>query len=144
MAPPELETIDTDVAVIGSGGAGLMCVLHAATADPDLDITVISKGAVGRSGCTRMVQGGYNAVLDPSDSIELHFADTLEGGRYLNDQELAWTLVTDAPRVSSSWMTRGASVTSVQASSWSLRYLPPSSVSAKCSSIESDGSSTAL
>jgi succinate dehydrogenase/fumarate reductase flavoprotein subunit len=94
-----LETIDTDVAVIGSGGAGLMCVLHAATADPDLDITVISKGAVGRSGCTRMVQGGYNVVLDPSDSIELHFADTLEGGKYLNDQELAWTLVNDAPRV---------------------------------------------
>ena len=72
MADPELETIDADVAVIGSGGAGLMCVLHAATADPGLDIAVISKGAVGRSGCTRMVQGGYNAVLDPSDTVELH------------------------------------------------------------------------
>ena len=99
MALPELDVIDTDIAVIGSGGAGLMCVLHAATADPDLDIALISKGAVGRSGCTRMVQGGYNAVLDPSDSVELHFEDTLEGGRYLNDQELAWTLVNDAPRV---------------------------------------------
>ena len=99
MSVPEIEVIDTDIAVIGSGGAGLMCVLHAATADPDLDITVISKGAVGRSGCTRMVQGGYNAVLDPADSLELHFADTLDGGKYLNDQELAWTLVQDAPRV---------------------------------------------
>jgi succinate dehydrogenase flavoprotein subunit len=95
----ELDVIDTDIAVIGSGGAGLMCVLHAATADPDLDIAVVSKGAVGRSGCTRMVQGGYNAVLDPSDSLELHFADTLEGGKYLNDQELAWALVRDAPKV---------------------------------------------
>ena len=94
-----LDVIDADIAVIGSGGAGLMCVLHAATADPSLDIVVISKGAVGRSGCTRMVQGGYNAVLDPSDSIELHFADTLDGGKYLNDQELAWTLVSDAPKV---------------------------------------------
>ena len=99
MADPELETIDADVAVIGSGGAGLMCVLHAATADPGLDIAVISKGAVGRSGCTRMVQGGYNAVLDPSDTVELHFSDTLQGGKYLNDQELAWTLVCDAPKV---------------------------------------------
>jgi succinate dehydrogenase/fumarate reductase flavoprotein subunit len=99
MAGPELETIDADVAVVGSGGAGLMCVLHAATARPDLDIAVISKGAVGRSGCTRMVQGGYNAVLDPSDTVELHFADTLQGGKYLNDQELAWTLVCDAPQV---------------------------------------------
>lgn len=94
-----VETITTDVAVIGSGGAGLMCVLHAAAAAPNLDIAVISKGMVGKSGCTRMVQGGYNAVLDPADSVELHFRDTLKGGAFLNDQDLAWTLVNDAPRV---------------------------------------------
>ena len=98
MSAP-IETLETDVAVVGSGGAGLMAVLHVAAAAPDLDIAVVSKGAVGRSGCTRMVQGGYNAVLDPNDSFELHFRDTLEGGKYLNDQELAWTLVTDAPNV---------------------------------------------
>ena len=91
--------MDTDVAVVGSGGAGLMCVLHAAEAAPELDITIVSKGAVGRSGCTRMVQGGFNAVLDPDDSFELHFRDTLEGGKYLNDQDLAWTLVNAAPEV---------------------------------------------
>jgi succinate dehydrogenase flavoprotein subunit len=95
----EYETISTDIAVIGSGGAGLMSVLHAAAAAPDLEITVISKGAVGRSGCTRMVQGGFNAVLDAADSLDLHFGDTLNGGAFLNDQELAWTLVNDAPRV---------------------------------------------
>ena len=95
----DVEELRTDVAIIGSGGAGLMCALHAYDAAPDLDVTVISKGAVGRSGCTRMVQGGYNAVLDPADSVERHFADTLEGGSWLNDQELAWTLVNDAPRV---------------------------------------------
>lgn len=99
MMMPEFDEVLTDVAVIGSGGAGLLCVLHAYDADPDLDITVISKGAVGRSGCTRMVQGGYNAVLDPADSFEMHFDDTLKGGKFLNDQELAWTLVQDAPRV---------------------------------------------
>ncbi len=109
MAPPELgdiDIIDTDIAVIGSGGAGFMCILHAATAEPGLDITLISKGAVGRSGCTRMVQGGYNAVLDPADSCDLHFQDTLEGGKFLNDQELAWTLVSDAPRVIAELETR--------------------------------------
>jgi succinate dehydrogenase/fumarate reductase flavoprotein subunit len=94
-----IETLDTDVAVVGSGGAGLMAVLHVAATAPDLHIAVVSKGAVGRSGCTRMVQGGYNAVLDPDDSFELHFRDTLAGGGHLNEQELAWTLVTDAPRV---------------------------------------------
>jgi fumarate reductase flavoprotein subunit len=44
-----------------------------------------------------MVQGGYNAVLHPNDSLDQHFRDTIEGGAYLNDQELAWTLVTTAP-----------------------------------------------
>ena len=98
-SPGAIEMITTDVAVIGSGGAGLMCALHALWAAPELDVTIVSKGAVGRSGCTRMVQGGFNAVLDPADSVDLHFEDTLKGGAFLNDQELAWTLVNDAPRV---------------------------------------------
>jgi len=93
------DEVETDIAIVGSGGAGLMCALHAARAAPDLRIAVVSKGAVGRSGCTRMVQGGFNAVLSPNDSIERHFMDTLEGGKFLNDQELAWTLVRDAPGV---------------------------------------------
>ena len=76
-----------------------MCALHAAAADPDLKITIVSKGAVGRSGCTRMVQGGFNAALGAGDSVEAHFRDTLDGGQYLNDQELAWTLVCDAPGI---------------------------------------------
>ncbi len=98
-AEAPLPVLETDVAVIGSGGAGLMCALHVAAADPRLSITIVSKGAVGRSGCTRMVQGGFNAMLGEGDSFEAHFRDTLEGGHYLNDQELAWTLVNDAPRV---------------------------------------------
>ncbi|WP_021598989.1 FAD-dependent oxidoreductase [Actinomadura welshii] len=96
---PNFEEVVTDVAIVGSGGAGLMCALHCHEADPGLDITVISKGAVGRSGCTRMVQGGFNAVLDPADSVDAHFRDTLAGGKYLNHQDLAWTLVNDAPNV---------------------------------------------
>lgn len=95
----DIPIIDTDVAVLGSGGAGLLCALHVARHAPDLEVTVVSKGAIGRSGCTRMVQGGYNAVLDPGDSVELHFRDTLTGGAFLNDQELAWTLVNDAPKL---------------------------------------------
>jgi succinate dehydrogenase/fumarate reductase flavoprotein subunit len=44
-----------------------------------------------------VVQGGYNAVLHPSDSLDQHFHDTIEGGAYLNDQELAWILIATAP-----------------------------------------------
>lgn len=97
MFTPEAAVHGTDIAVVGSGGAGLMAALHAKRRSPSLDVTVISKGAVGRSGCTRMVQGGFNAALAADDSIEAHFRDTIEGGRFLNDQELAWDLVSRAP-----------------------------------------------
>jgi fumarate reductase flavoprotein subunit len=43
-----------------------------------------------------MVQGGYNAALAAGDSVERHFMDTIEGGKWLPDQDLAWTLVTGA------------------------------------------------
>ncbi len=89
----EIARSRTDILILGSGGAGLFAALHAHKADPDLTITVAVKGLLGKCGCTRMVQGGYNVVLSPEDSIERHFMDTIEGGKWLNNQELAWTLV---------------------------------------------------
>jgi fumarate reductase flavoprotein subunit len=93
-----IESFDTDLLILGAGGAGLCAALHAADHSPRLSITVVVKGLLGRAGCTRMVQGGYNAVLMPPDSLEAHFLDTLQGGAWINDQELAWTLVAEAPR----------------------------------------------
>jgi fumarate reductase flavoprotein subunit len=86
----------TDILVLGSGGAGLLGALHAKAGAPDLKVTVAVKGLLGKSGCTRMVQGGYNVALAAADSAERHFMDTLDGGKWLNDQDLAWTLVTVA------------------------------------------------
>src|SRR5206468_924542 len=93
------ETLRCDVLILGSGGAGLLAALHALRREPRLRLVLASKGLVGKSGCTRMVQGGYNAVLDPKDSLQAHFEDTVRGGAFLNDQELAWTLVEDSPRI---------------------------------------------
>src|SRR5256885_14636808 len=75
----------------------MMAALHARERNPRLRIVVVVKGLLGQSGCTRMVQGGYNAVLNPNDSLDRHFTDTVQGGAYLNHQELAWTLVKEAP-----------------------------------------------
>jgi fumarate reductase flavoprotein subunit len=97
MAQPTIDFVSADILILGSGGAGLFAALHAYEADPRAAILVCVKGLLGKSGCTRMVQGGYNAVLHPNDSLDQHFRDTIEGGAYLNDQELAWTLVTTAP-----------------------------------------------
>jgi succinate dehydrogenase/fumarate reductase flavoprotein subunit len=92
-----IDTLDTDVLILGAGGAGLTAALHAADASSRLRVTVVVKGLLGRAGCTRMVQGGYNAVLTEPDSLEAHLLDTLAGGGWINDQELVWRLVTEAP-----------------------------------------------
>ncbi len=92
------KTLDTDILILGSGGAGLFAALHAHQAQlpaaSPLSITVAVKGLLGKCGCTRMVQGGYNVALAREDSVERHFMDTIEGGKWLPDQDLAWQLVT--------------------------------------------------
>jgi len=76
-----METTTTDILILGSGGAGLFAALHAYDANPRASILITVKGLLGKSGCTRMVQGGYNAVLHPQDSLAQHFQDTIEGAR---------------------------------------------------------------
>jgi len=91
-----IATLETDILILGSGGAGLFAALHAHQTNPELHITIAVKGLLGKCGCTRMVQGGYNVALAEGDSVERHFMDTIEGGKWLSDQELAWTLVSKA------------------------------------------------
>ena len=91
-----MKRIRTDILVLGSGGAGLFAALHAKRAAPRLTVTIAVKGLLGKCGCTRMVQGGYNVALAAGDSVERHFMDTIEGGKWLPNQDLAWTLVTTA------------------------------------------------
>lgn len=93
-----MEELQCDILILGSGGAGLFAAIRAFDLDPSLRIVMATKGLVGKSGCTRMVQGGYNAVLNPNDSLEMHFHDTIKGGGFLNDQDLARALVEDAPK----------------------------------------------
>jgi fumarate reductase flavoprotein subunit len=92
----EIERAKADILILGSGGAGLFAALHAYRSNPDLNVVIATKGLLGKCGCTRMVQGGYNVALHAGDSVERHFMDTIEGGKWLSHQELAWTLVTTA------------------------------------------------
>ncbi|MBW1708034.1 MAG: FAD-binding protein [Deltaproteobacteria bacterium] len=93
-----MEVIKADILILGAGGAGLFAALHAYDRNPRLKIVMATKGLIGKGGCSRMVQGGLNVVLNEKDSLENHFQDTLKGGGFINNQELAWTLVSDAPK----------------------------------------------
>lgn len=93
----QIQERDTDILIIGSGGAGLFAALHAQqSAAPGTRITIAVKGLLGKSGCTRMVQGGYNVALGNGDTVERHFMDTIEGGKWLPDQDMAWRLCEQA------------------------------------------------
>ncbi len=93
-----MERHDTDILILGAGGAGLFAALHAQASAPEgTKITIAVKGLLGKCGCTRMVQGGYNVSLGPGDSIERHFMDTIRGGKWLPDQDMAWRLCETAP-----------------------------------------------
>ncbi|MPY72616.1 MAG: FAD-binding protein, partial [Alphaproteobacteria bacterium] len=56
-----MNELTADILIFGSGGAGMFAALHAADAAPGMEIAIVVKGLFGKSGCTRMVQGGYNA-----------------------------------------------------------------------------------
>ena len=94
----ERETYQTDVLVIGSGGAGCRAAIEAKK--HGLDVVIVSKGLSYKSGCTTLAEGGYNAAfayVDAADTTQVHLEDTLRGGGYLNDPELARILVEEAP-----------------------------------------------
>lgn len=92
-----IERHDTDILILGTGGAGLFAALHAQQAAPEgTKITIAVKGLIGKCGCTRMVQGGYNVALGGGDTVERHFMDTIEGGKWLPNQDMAWRLCEQA------------------------------------------------
>lgn len=88
--------IKADLLIIGMGAAAQLAALYAHDINPNLNILMATKALKGKGGCSRMVQGGFNVVLNREDSHEKHLMDTLKGGQYVNDQDLALTLVQQA------------------------------------------------
>ena len=85
---------DTDILVIGSGGAGLSAALTASAAGAR--VLLATKLRMGDSN-TIMAEGGIGAATNPEDSPAIHYVDTIIGGRGTNVKELVEVLVTEAP-----------------------------------------------
>jgi succinate dehydrogenase / fumarate reductase flavoprotein subunit len=93
-----VDSISHDVLVIGSGLAGLRAAISSAHVDSKLSIAVISKVQVMRSHSVS-AEGGTAAVLyeEEGDNQESHIYDTIKGGDFLADQDVAELLVKSMP-----------------------------------------------
>ena len=90
--------IQTDILVIGAGGAGARAAIEAAIREPGMKITILNQGPIGKSGLTSMANGGMQWVEHPDDSPDFLFEDILRFGCYLNDQNLVEALTQEGPQ----------------------------------------------
>ncbi|RLJ21590.1 succinate dehydrogenase flavoprotein subunit [bacterium endosymbiont of Escarpia laminata] len=89
-----------DILIVGSGGAGLYAALESRM-EEDLQVGVLTKVYPTRSH-TGAAQGGVNAALanlDPTDTWQDHWFDTVKGSDYLADQDAAEIMTREAPMV---------------------------------------------
>ena len=92
-----MDTISTDVVIIGAGGAGLRAAIALAETEPALRIALISKVYPMRSH-TCAAEGGAAGVIKPDDSFDMHFDDTVGGGDWLSDQDCVEYFIHEAPK----------------------------------------------
>ncbi len=97
MSSPPYETVETDVLVLGAGGAGLRAAIAAAEAGAK--VLVVCKSLLGKAH-TVMAEGGVAAAMHNvayQDTWEVHFADTMKGGKLLNDWQMAELHARESP-----------------------------------------------
>ena len=85
---------ETDVLVIGGGGAGASAAIEAHEAGAD--VMLVTKLRMGDAN-TMMAEGGIQAADKPNDSPAIHFVDAFGGGHFAAKRELLRKLVCDAP-----------------------------------------------
>jgi succinate dehydrogenase / fumarate reductase, flavoprotein subunit len=93
----QYETVETDVLILGAGGAGLRAAVAAAEAG--VRALVVCKSLLGKAH-TVMAEGGVAAAMHNvayQDSWEVHFADTMKGGKLINDWRMAEIHAKESP-----------------------------------------------
>ena len=87
-------TTDCDVLIIGGGLAACMAALEASKRN--MDVVLVDKGRLGRSGSSPTSGGVPQAAFahaDPRDSKDQHFRDTILGGDYIPNQKIVRAIV---------------------------------------------------
>ena len=93
---------ETDVLIIGGGGAGASAALVAQESGARVILT--TKLRFGDAN-TMMAQGGIQAADRPNDGPAIHYLDVIGGGHFTNDPDLVEALVRDAP-LAIDWLER--------------------------------------
>src|SRR5215210_53658 len=91
------DTYDYEVLVIGAGGAGLRAAIEAAA--QGVSVGLVCKSLLGKAH-TVMAEGGIAAALGnvwPEDNWQVHFRDTMRGGKMLNNWRMAQLHAQEAP-----------------------------------------------
>ena len=93
----DIERLPYDVVVVGAGGSGLRAAIEARLAGKKT--AVISKSLFGKAH-TVMAEGGCAAAMgnvNPKDDWQVHFRDTMRGGKFLNNWRMAELHAREAP-----------------------------------------------
>src|SRR6059058_3174523 len=93
----DIERLPYDVVVVGAGGSGLRAAIEAREAGKRT--AVISKSLFGKAH-TVMAEGGCAAAMgnmNPNDNWQVHFRDTMRGGKFLNNWRMAELHAQEAP-----------------------------------------------
>ena len=91
---------ETDVLIIGAGGAGCSAAIEADKAG--VKVMMVTKLRMGDAN-TMMAEGGIQAADKPNDSPAQHFLDASGGGHFAAQKDLLYKLVTEAPEAIS-WL----------------------------------------
>jgi succinate dehydrogenase / fumarate reductase flavoprotein subunit len=97
MTSDDIEHYNYDVVVIGAGGSGLRAAIEARARGKKT--AIISKSLFGKAH-TVMAEGGAAAAMgnvNPHDNWQVHFRDTLRGGKFLNNPRMAELHAREAP-----------------------------------------------
>jgi succinate dehydrogenase / fumarate reductase flavoprotein subunit len=92
-----MERYSYDVVVVGAGGAGLRAAVEAREAG--FKVAIICKSLFGKAH-TVMAEGGIAAAMgnvNSSDNWQVHFRDTMRGGKFLNNWRMAELHAKESP-----------------------------------------------